>query len=573
MVQPKTFLIACGGTGGHLSPGIAVAQALTARGHRCRLLISKKSVDRALCRAYPELTFIPLDGIGFSGKLSDLPRCCWATVKNIVQSFNLIRKHSADAVIGFGGFTNVGVILAAACLRKPCFLHEANRVTGRTVRRLGRWATVVYVPEIDPHLPRFRQKPCGFPIRRDFQKIDQAIAKQRLGFDPKKPLVAVVGGSQGARVLHQWAAEHVGRFKRDGLQLLCLTGIRNTADGVSEGASYACPVSPETDADGQKTAENTVVFKDDPHGEYLKASKSSEGIRNNRVHSTEPTRITCSVENEHRTHSNFNAGIGGLSPVPEVPSDAAFADHTAWNNRTSEGTKINFKPLAADGCTAPFSETCTNTSYVGVNIHGTSAMNGENSAEYLRNGFPCNTENMSPKYSNNTECMFSETGAYGSTDEGNEDARLRMEYAHKDLPSPEPAQVASSSEKTNVDSSIRFIPFCHCMHIVYSAADVVIGRAGAGTIAELTRCETPSILVPLPTAADGHQVANARAFERQGGCIYLEQSDLPTLWEQLRSLLSDPQKRKAMSERLRTLGTDDATELMVSDIERTLGIA
>lgn len=362
MIQPKHFLIACGGTGGHLSPGIAVAQELTARGHRCKLLISEKRVDQALCGAYPELTFIPLSGVGFSKKLSNLPPCFWAALKNVFQSFRLLRRTKADAVIGFGGFTNVGIVLAAKFLRKPCFLHEANRIPGRAVRTLGRWATVVYVPEIFQKQQQLRMKVCGFPIRREFQKLDKTVAKQRLGFDPKKLLLVVVGGSQGARVLTQWAREHSGDFKKRNLQVLCLTGVRN------------------------------------------------------------------------------------------------------------------------------------------------------------------NTEN------------------------------------------------AAETESVASNPSIRFIPFCRQMHIVCSAADLVIGRAGAGTIAELTVCETPSILIPLPTSADGHQRANARAFERLGGCVCLEQSDLPKLWRKALELFSDKEKRFEMSERLRELHPEDATRKMVTDIERTLGV-
>ena len=360
MIQPKHFLIACGGTGGHLSPGIAVAQELTARGHICKLLISEKRVDQTLCSTYPELEFIPLPGVGFSKKLSNLPRCFLAAFKNILQSFRLLRQTRADAVIGFGGFTTVGIILAAKFLRKPCFLHEANRIPGRAVRILGRWATTVYVPEIfqKQHL---RMKVCGFPIRREFRKIDKAVAKKEFGFDPSKPLLVIVGGSQGARVLTQWAREYSGDFKQHDIQLLCLTGVRNGGENTEVTASFAS------------------------------------------------------------------------------------------------------------------------------------------------------------------------------------------------------------------DLSFRFIPFCNQMHIVYSAADVVIGRAGAGTIAELTVCETPSILVPFPTSADGHQLANARAFEQQGGCVCLEQNDLPKLWEKVHELLSDKEKRAEMSERLRTLNTIDATRMMVTDIERMLG--
>ena len=465
MIQPKHFLIACGGTGGHLSPGIAVAQELTARGHRCKLLISEKRVDKTLCGSYPELEFIPLPGIGFSKKLSNLPRCLWAAFKNIVQSFRLLRQSKADAVIGFGGFTNVGIILAAKFLRKPCFLHEANRIPGRAVRTLGRWATTVYVPEIFQKQQHLRMKVCGFPIRREFQKLDKAVAKRNLGFDPKKLLLVIVGGSQGARVLTQWAREHSEDFKQQNLQLLCLTGMRNDGEGATETA----------------TAFASVVEIREKCGN--KAEQTTEAV----APMTKPE-----TDND-----------GSIQKTAVIPEEG----DGAWRNETV-ASKVKFSDIV---------------------------------------------------------------------DEKNKAFELKTEHiANKEHPSSELSD-ASSSTKPSMsiglgEPLIRFIPFSHQMHIVYSAADVVIGRAGAGTIAELTVCETPSILIPLPTSADGHQRANARAFEQQGGCVCLEQDELPKLLGKVLEFLSDKEKREAISERLRELHPADATRLMVTDIERALGI-
>ena len=463
MVQSKHFLIACGGTGGHLSPGIAVAQELTARGHRCKLLISEKRVDQALCGAYPELEFIPLSGIGFSKKLSNLPRCLWAAFKNIAQSFRLLRQTRTDAVIGFGGFINIGIVLAAKFLRKPCFLHEANRIPGRAVRTLGRWATVVYVPEIFQK-QQLRMKVCGFPIRQEFQKLDKAVAKKELGFDPKKLLLVVVGGSQGARVLTQWAREHVKDFKGQNLQLLCLTGVRNNTEGAADAEVGCASVSEMTKKCGNKVGQRTKA-----------------------------------VASPIKPETDNSGAIQKTAVIPE-------GGDGAWRNETV-ASEVNFSDTADD----------------------------KNKA------FELKTEHV----------------------------------AKKEHPSSELSDTSSSAKPfVSVgleDPSIHFIPFCNQMHIVYSAADVVIGRAGAGTIAELTVCETPSILVPFPTSADGHQLANARAFEQQGGCVCLEQSDLTKLWEKVHELLSDKEKRFEISKRLRTLNTIDATRMMVTDIERILG--
>lgn len=352
----KTFFIACGGTGGHLAPGIAVAQELLDRGHRCILLVSQKAIDQTFCQAYPHLSTVVLPGIGFTRHVFTWPRCGWQVVKNIFQSFRWMRAYSADAVIGFGGFTNVGIVLSAFLLRKPCFLHEANQVMGRTIRWLGRFATTVYVPASFHSTSRFSTNPCPFPLRKDFQKMDAMAAKKQLGCDPQKPLLVVVGGSQGSQVLSQWAYEQVARCAESGIQMICVTGMH--------------------------------------------------------------------------------------SSVKHPPMSNVFC---------------------------------------------------------------------------------------------------------------------------------RFLPFSHGMSVLYSAADLVIGRAGAGTIAELARCETPSILVPLPTAADQHQMANARAWEKMGGGYVLEQSRLSELWGMVQKLLLHPSRLQEMVRRMHTMPSNDGTKRLADDLERAAG--
>ena len=88
-------------------------------------------------------------------------------------------------------------------------------------------------------------------------------------------------------------------------------------------------------------------------------------------------------------------------------------------------------------------------------------------------------------------------------------------------------------------SKVSFIPFSHDVATLFSAADLVIGRAGAGTIAELIQCETPSILIPYPQAADNHQFANASALEQKGGCLVLEQRHMYRLLDETLHLISN----------------------------------
>ena len=96
------FLISCGGTGGHLSPGIALAEGLRDRGHESRLLISRKQVDARLSGKYPDLGFERMPGTGFSWRPLALARCVLSQAQAFWFCVRLIRRFRPQAVIGFG---------------------------------------------------------------------------------------------------------------------------------------------------------------------------------------------------------------------------------------------------------------------------------------------------------------------------------------------------------------------------------------------------------------------------------------------------------------------------------------
>jgi UDP-N-acetylglucosamine--N-acetylmuramyl-(pentapeptide) pyrophosphoryl-undecaprenol N-acetylglucosamine transferase len=112
-----------------------------------------------------------------------------------------------------------------------------------------------------------------------------------------------------------------------------------------------------------------------------------------------------------------------------------------------------------------------------------------------------------------------------------------------------------------------FVPFSDRMAEIMSAADLVVSRAGAGTIAELVRCETPAILVPFPHAADDHQRANGVFFERQGGGLLVEQAFMATLSaEVLDTIFNDWLLRKFRGN-LQRMERANSLELMLDDLE------
>ncbi|MDO9548785.1 MAG: UDP-N-acetylglucosamine--N-acetylmuramyl-(pentapeptide) pyrophosphoryl-undecaprenol N-acetylglucosamine transferase, partial [Candidatus Marinimicrobia bacterium] len=116
--------------------------------------------------------------------------------------------------------------------------------------------------------------------------------------------------------------------------------------------------------------------------------------------------------------------------------------------------------------------------------------------------------------------------------------------------------------------NVYVTPFIHEMGIAYSAADIIISRAGALTLAELCLYAKPSILIPLPTAAGNHQEINARIMEKEDASFVVLQKNLESelLEISLQSLIENKPKREQMSENAKRLARLDSAKLIVDDI-------
>ena len=353
------FLISCGGTGGHLSPGISLAEGLQDRGHASLLLISQKKVDARQIEKYPQLRFERLPGTGFSWQPWKLAKCVVSQARAFWFCLRLIRRERPNAVVGFGGFTSAPIVLAAAVSGVPSALHESNRVPGLAIRTLGRFAQRVYLP---PGI-RIRSiratatRHVGLPVRREIVRVLPASARNALGFDPNQRLLVILGGSQGASSLNDWARDHLAALAAEGIQVLVVTGLGKGREGTIE----------------MKT-------------------------------------------------------------------------------------------------------------------------------------------------------------------------------------------------KTGVPVRAIFTPFTDRMAEVMSAADFVVSRAGAGTLAELIRCETPAILVPYPQAADDHQRANAAFFERQGGGIVVAQTQIGRLLAEVLDVIGNEWMLRRFRGNLRRMDRANSLDLMLGDL-------
>ena len=372
----SAYLISCGGTGGHLSPGIALAEGLAERGHSATLLISQKRVDARLVEKYPHLRFVPIPGAPFTLQPGGFVRFIASQTKGFFVSWKLVRTTRPTfewtripdgtatrptGIVGFGGFTTAAIIVAGKLRGVPVALHEANRVPGRAIRSLSRFARRVYLPPgVD--LPGVRKgvlRNVGLPVRREIIRLTREEACAKLGLDPAKKILAIFGGSQGATVLNDWARRELPNLANEGIQLYCVTGL-------GKGAAEVLPL---------KAADRT--------------------------------------------------------PVTAV-----------------------------------------------------------------------------------------------------------------------------------------FVPFSDQVAALLSAADLVVARAGAGSIAEMIRCETPSIVIPYPHAADDHQRANALWFEELGAAVVIPQEKLQSdLSIAVRSLLADEKRLAGIRTNLRQLDRASPLSAILDDLE------
>lgn len=223
------FSVSCGGTGGHVFPGIATARALKGRGHEVTVWLSGKAIETATRQAWDG----PVVGIGAEGisaSPAKLPLSLFRLARVIVTSRRALRASRPDALLAMGSYSSVGPVLAARMLGIPVVLHEANVIPGRAVALLARFAKTIGIsfPETRQHLRHASLTLTGVPLRRELEARAAAAATRPPG---NAFTVLTMGGSQGAQRLNQAVPETLGRLRREGLpvEAIHLAGERDRA--------------------------------------------------------------------------------------------------------------------------------------------------------------------------------------------------------------------------------------------------------------------------------------------------------------------------------------------------------
>ena len=204
------FILAAGGTGGHMVPAHALAAELKSRGHGVMLITDERGARFPGLFEKVPVHVLPAGRLG-GGPIGWL-KALQSVVAGRSEAKGLYRNHRPDAVLGFGGYPAFPSLMAASAMHIPSLLHEQNAVLGRVNRLLAGDAAAIATgfDQVERLKPRYKAKSVtvGNPVREAVAKLGEMPFPP---FDEVAPLkILVTGGSQGATVLGQVVPEGLG---------------------------------------------------------------------------------------------------------------------------------------------------------------------------------------------------------------------------------------------------------------------------------------------------------------------------------------------------------------------------
>lgn len=197
-----TFVMAGGGTGGHVVPALAVARELTTAGHSVLFVGTRRGAEAVLVpRAGFQIEWIEIGGlqrVGWRKALTSLWQLPWS----VARSLRILTRHSAAAVFSMGGYVAAPVMLAAILTRTPIVVMEPNAMPGLVTRKLAGYVRKALVswPETVKWFPAGRVEVTGLPVRAEFFEIGERNPGNVFN-------VLVTGGSRGAAALNRASRE------------------------------------------------------------------------------------------------------------------------------------------------------------------------------------------------------------------------------------------------------------------------------------------------------------------------------------------------------------------------------
>ncbi len=230
MAQKPRILISGGGTGGHIFPAVAIADAIRRRVPEAEILFigaeGRMEMQRVPAAGYD------IKGLPVRGLVRPLysPRNIGVMVdflRSRRQVKALIREFQPALAIGVGGYASAPTLNAAAALGVPCLIQEQNSFAGVTNRSLGKKASLICVAYegMERFFPQEKLLLTGNPVRQGLKtNLTKEQAASAFGFDGKRPVLLIVGGSLGARTLNESVLGAIGRIAGTKVDVVWQTG-------------------------------------------------------------------------------------------------------------------------------------------------------------------------------------------------------------------------------------------------------------------------------------------------------------------------------------------------------------
>jgi UDP-N-acetylglucosamine--N-acetylmuramyl-(pentapeptide) pyrophosphoryl-undecaprenol N-acetylglucosamine transferase len=231
------FVISGGGTGGHIFPAIAIADALKRRFPEAEILFigakGRMEMDRVPKAGYP------IEGLWISGFTKDLSVITlpFKLVSSLTKARRILKRFQPDAVIGVGGFASGPTLKAANWLHIPTIIQEQNSYPGKTNRNVGQKAKAICVAYngLEQWFPKEKIHFTGNPLRGNINgNCDRNEAAEYFGVKAEQPVVLLVGGSQGALGINKGISAQLAKFKESDMQLIWQTGKYYHEQAVNE---------------------------------------------------------------------------------------------------------------------------------------------------------------------------------------------------------------------------------------------------------------------------------------------------------------------------------------------------
>ena len=218
----STFVMAGGGSGGHVIPALAVARELRARGHTVRFIGVRRGIEARLVPAegFP-IEWIEIGGlkrVGLRRTLSTLAELPWS----VFEASRILRRDQPAAVFSTGGYVAGPALLSALWMRIPIVVMEPNAVPGFTHRKLARFVSraLVSFAETRRWFPPGRAEVAGLPVREEFFAAPPPVFTAPL-------TILITGGSQGSRTLNRAVEESWPLWPKGSVRLIHQTGWRS----------------------------------------------------------------------------------------------------------------------------------------------------------------------------------------------------------------------------------------------------------------------------------------------------------------------------------------------------------